>query len=106
MADMDNSPEPGPEPVQLRFLRILVTVLTGVMILGLLTIIGLFVMRFQADLAPAPLGLPENLVLPKGVTAEAVTYTKDRILVVAEQGAVWVFSRDGELLGQMILDTQ
>lgn len=73
------------------------------MILGLLTLIGLFVMRFQADMRPAPLDLPDSLALPEGTTAEAVTYTRDRILVIDDQGTVLVFDRDGAPLGQMVL---
>lgn len=84
-----------PEPANLRFLRRLVTVLTGVMILGLLTLIVLFVMRFSA--LPAPLALPENLQLPDGLRAEAVTYTPRRILVVVEGERLLVFSREGQL---------
>ena len=67
-----------PEPANLRFLRILVTILTATMILGLLTIVGLFVIKFMGP-ATARLTLPDEITLPAGENAQAVT-----------QGANWI----------------
>ncbi|HHX89647.1 MAG TPA: hypothetical protein GX700_07725, partial [Paracoccus sp.] len=41
-------PPPGPLPPDLRFLKLLVTTLAGVMILGLVTIVALLVIRLTA----------------------------------------------------------
>jgi hypothetical protein len=67
-----------PEPANLRFLRRLVTVLTATMILGLLTIVALFVIKFMGPVA-APLKLPPEITLPTGQTAKAIT-----------QGTSWI----------------
>jgi len=67
-----------PEPANLRFLRRLVTVLTATMILGLLTIVALFVIKFMGPVT-ARLTLPAEITLPAGQTATAVT-----------QGTSWI----------------
>lgn len=79
------------------------TVLTAVMIAGLLTLIVLFVMRFPAPQAAAPLPLPEALRLPEGAAARAVTYTGDRLLVVTEDGRLLIYDADGTLLRTLVL---
>ena len=53
-------------------MRILVTVLTATMILGLLTIVVLFVIKFMGS-TTAPLELPDEITLPAGENALAVT---------------------------------
>lgn len=98
---MDNSPDPAPEPANLRFLRGLVTVLTGVMIVGLVTLIVLFVMRFPAP--PAAVPLPGTLELPAGTEAVGLTYTPDRILVVTRDDRVLVLDRGGRLVQTLTL---
>ncbi|MDX5411600.1 MAG: DUF6476 family protein, partial [Rhodobacterales bacterium] len=65
MNDDSNLPEPG----NLRFLRLLVTGLTATMVAGLLVLIVLFVTRFPS--APAP--LPDTLIVPVDVRAQAFT---------------------------------
>ncbi|MGE4612609.1 MAG: DUF6476 family protein [Paracoccaceae bacterium] len=67
-----------PEPTNLRFLRRLVTVLTATMILGLLTIVVLFVIKFMGPVT-ARLTLPDEITLPAGETAQAIT-----------QGTSWI----------------
>ncbi|PCJ73392.1 MAG: hypothetical protein COA53_12580 [Rhodobacteraceae bacterium] len=67
-----------PEPANLRFLRRLVTVLTATMILGLLTIVALFVIKFMGPVT-ARLTLPAEISLPAGETAQAIT-----------QGTSWI----------------
>ncbi len=71
---MDDLP---PEPENLRFLRRLVTVLTVTMIAGISAIVGLLLIRFAGE-TPAqtvPL-LPDQITLPEGQTATAVTAGK------------------------------
>ena len=85
-----DSPQTPPEPANLRFLRILVTVLTAVMIGGLITIVALLVIRFSGD---APV-VPDNVTLPEGVEAEAFTLGADWYAVVTKGGAeILVFDR-------------
>jgi hypothetical protein len=102
MPDMRDDPselgaDPGPdlpEPANLRFLRRLVTVLTVVMIAGVVTVIGLLVIRLQTPALPA---LPETIVLPEGVVPEAVTFGGDWIAVVAGDEILIFGAGDGAL---------
>lgn len=85
-----DSPRTPPEPANLRFLRILVTVLTAVMIGGLITIVALLVIRFSGE---APV-VPETVTLPEGVEAEAFTMGGDWYAVVTPGGAeILIFDR-------------
>lgn len=81
---------------QLRFLRRLVTVLTATMILGVLTIIVLLVIRLTAT--PPVVAIPDNLELPAGKAALAVTFGEGWTAVVTTDDEFLVFdSRTGEL---------
>jgi hypothetical protein len=73
-----------PEPRRLRRLRRLVTVLTATLIVGVITIVGLLVIR----LAPLsrPVALPPAVRLPDGETARAVTLGSDWLAVVTVDG--------------------
>ena len=75
------------------------TVLTAVMIGGLVIIIVLFVMRF-----PAPQGVvPDSVTLPDGVKAEAFTMTPDWYAVVTEDGRqILIFDRASGALKQTV----
>lgn len=82
------------EPANLRLLRRLVTTLMVVMILGLLTIVGLFVMRFAAPPAPA---LPDRITLPDGTTARAFTRGDDWFAIVTSDDRILIYNQDGTL---------
>jgi len=84
------------EPPNLRFLRVLVTVLTAVMIGGLLVIVALLVIRFSS----APPVVPDTITLPDGVRAEAFTMAQSWYAVVTEGGTrILIFNRaTGELM--------
>ena len=98
MTDPDRT---EPEPPSLRFLRRLVTALTGVMMAGLIVIVALIVMRFR-DTGPP---LPEDLDLPDGAVATAVTLTEGSVLVVTEDGRLLVYDRvTGQLRREIALD--
>jgi len=73
--------EPPPPP-ELRFLKLLVASLAGVMIAGILAIVALLALRLPG--APVPLALPEGLALPPGARAEAVSFGRDWVVVLAE----------------------
>ncbi|MGR3804221.1 DUF6476 family protein [Marinibacterium profundimaris] len=90
------------EPANLRFLRRLVTVLTTVMIGGLVIVVGLLVIRYQR---PAPLPLPDEIALPEGTAVQAVTYGPDFYLVVTQGREVLVYDRgSGTLRKTLALD--
>ena len=99
---MDDPIEPL-EPANLRFLRRLVTVLTAVMICGLLVIIGLFVTR----LGSTPQVAPEEIVLPEGATARAFTTGSDWYAVVTTADEILIYSRaTGELRQRVVIESE
>jgi uncharacterized integral membrane protein len=90
-SDGDDSP---PLPANLRFLKGLVTVLTAVMILGVITIVALLVIRLNT--APAPLVLdPGAYALPGGVTAVGLSVIEGRAVIVGDDGVIRVYDRAG-----------
>ncbi|WP_323771024.1 DUF6476 family protein [Antarctobacter sp.] len=99
------SPEPEddnlPEPAGLRFLRVLVTVLTAVMIAGIVGILGLIWHRYSNARAP----LPEVITLPDGTTATAYTQGSDWYAVVTGDDRILIFDRaTGKLRQEMRIE--
>jgi len=92
MSDMQVSPAPdGNEtPPSLRFLKALVTTLAGTMIAGLITIIALLVIRFPTTTGARPT-LPDQIALPAGAQAEALTMGRDWYAVVTDQDQILIF---------------
>ncbi|PWJ16982.1 DUF6476 family protein [Jannaschia seohaensis] len=86
-----------PEPANLRFLRLLVTVLTTVMIVGLLVVVTLLVQRLRVPDIP----VPEALTLPEGATPHAVTQGPGWWAVVTEGGRILIFDGAGALLDEV-----
>ncbi len=101
MSNTPEDPEILPEPANLRFLRRLVTVLTAVMIAGLVAIVSLIVIRFTAATkTPAP--LPAEITLPSGATASAFTQGADWYAVVTTDDRILIFDRATQELRQTI----
>lgn len=108
---MPNTPDPDPEgaqtldPALVSYLKRLVTVLTVVMIIGVLSIVGLLVSRLhafgpggQVSDGTNPLSLPVTIKLPEGQTATAFTKGRDWYAVVTEGDTVLIFdAATGEL---------
>ena len=90
----------APLPPDLRFLKRLVTVLTVVMIGGVLTIVALLVIRLQAPPATPP--LPEAIALPDGTRATAFTQGTDWYAVVTEGDEILIFDRASGALRQRV----
>ncbi|WP_212523965.1 DUF6476 family protein [Actibacterium sp. MT2.3-13A] len=99
--DMDDAPQPVDEPANLKFLRRLVTVLTAVMIAGVLVIIALLVIRLSDR--PAP--WPDEIALPEGARAQAVTRGKGWVAVVTEDQRLLIFDAATGALEQEIAIT-
>ncbi|KAA8609292.1 hypothetical protein AL036_04365 [Salipiger aestuarii] len=98
MSRTPDADEKLPEPANLRFLRLLVTVLTGVMIAGLLTLLGLVVIRYTNARAP----LPDAITLPDGARATAYTQGSDWYAVVTQGDEILIFDRATGSLRQTI----
>ena len=94
---MNDTPQPVDEKT-LKFLRLLVTVLTGTMILGLLVIIALFVIKFSQT-RPR---LPEEIVLPEGAKVQAFTQTAKWYAVVTTDNRILIYGpTTGNLLQEI-----
>ncbi|WP_380054183.1 DUF6476 family protein [Falsihalocynthiibacter sp. SS001] len=103
---MDKAPETENElPANLKFLRVLVTILTATMIAGLVVVITLLVTRFpdQETLSGAKTSVfPNEITLPDGVNATAYTQGSDWFAIVTDQDQILIYDRDDNSLRQTI----
>lgn len=90
-SDWKSAAEAVPE---LRWLKMLVTGLAGVMGLGIIAIVVLLWMRLSQPMLP---DLPETITLPEGARPEAVTFAREFIVVVTDAGEVLLYDRSGAL---------
>jgi hypothetical protein len=90
MTTPSDGDDTAPLPANLRFLRGLVTVLTAVMILGVITIVALLVIRLNAP-APQVLVAPGDFALPDGVGAVGLSVIEDRTVIVGNDGVIRVY---------------
>ncbi|WP_341862306.1 DUF6476 family protein [Gymnodinialimonas sp. 57CJ19] len=95
--------EDGPLPPNLRFLRMLVTVLTAVMILGVITIVALLVIRLGDNGQPI-LVHPEVFDIPEGVNTLGYSVVDGYTVIVGDDQVIRVFASDTrELVEQLDL---
>lgn len=97
---MSDKDAPEGTPPELRFLKRLVTVLTVVMIGGLVIIIALLVTRLS--MPARVLALPDAITLPDGARASAFTQGRGWYAVVTEADEILIFDRDSGALRQRI----
>ena len=88
-------------PPGLRFLRQLVTVLTVVMIVGVVLIAALLVIRLNQ---PA-LEIPDQITLPAGTVAVSYTQTQDWFAVVTDENKILIFDLNGQLTQEVDVKT-
>ncbi|MBM7069202.1 DUF6476 family protein [Actibacterium sp. 188UL27-1] len=96
---MADTPDDGPTPGTLRFLKVLVTGLTAIMALGMVTLVVLFITRFPG-VQSVP--LPDTITLPDGATATAFTTGPDWYAVVTAQNQILIFDRQTGAMRQEI----
>ncbi len=77
----------------------LVTVLTAVMIGGLITVVALLVTRLPG----AAVTVPEALAMPEGARVLAVTQTPSGWLATTMDDRLLLFAPDGHLLREIAL---
>ena len=97
MKDMEDGQ--APDEKTLRYLKALVTILTVTMILGFLTIVALFVMRFSAMNTAK---LPDQLTLPDGAKASAFTQGDNWFAIVTEDDEILIYGKTTGNLRQRI----
>jgi len=95
---MDNSPEPIEEPANLKFLRQLVTLLTAVMIAGVVVVVALLVIRLRSPAAE----LPAQIALPDGTRVSSFTVGPDWYAVVTRDDRILIFDQADGALRQTI----
>jgi len=95
---MTQDPQSGPvDAGTVKYLRILVTVLTVTMVLGFIAIVVLFVIRFSdafGSEAPDAPALPDTIALPEGSRATAFTRGEGWFAVVTDDNRILIY--DGE----------
>lgn len=100
----DNLDDPQPvDPGLVRYLRLLVTVLSITMIAGFLVLMVLFVTRFSGPSSDsAPLALPDRVALPEGVEASAFTQGDDWFAIVTTDQRILIYDRASGQLRQTV----
>ena len=88
-------------PPGLRFLRQLVTVLTVIMIVGVVLIAALLVIRLNQ---PA-LAIPDQITLPAGTVAISYTQTHNWFAVVTDENKILIFDLNGQLTQEVDVKT-
>ncbi|WP_397543274.1 DUF6476 family protein [Roseovarius salis] len=94
--------DPETRPVDagtVKYLRVLVTMLTVTMILGFIVIVVLFVIRFSDVFGP---DLPDEISLPDGTTPVAFTKGDDWYAVVTGDDRILIFDLESGALRQTI----
>ncbi|SEL02251.1 DUF6476 family protein [Roseovarius nanhaiticus] len=100
---MDEDPQMQPvDPALVRYLRVLVTVLTATMIIGFIVIVALFVTRFGAR---TDLTLPEAITVPEGAAPVAFTQSAGWFAIVTDADEILIYDRaSGELRQTLRVD--
>ena len=75
-----------------RYLRLLVTILTVTMIAGFLVIVALFVIKFSS-LGSDATDLPDAITLPGDTNATAFTQGPDWYAIVTDDDRILIFDR-------------
>ena len=96
---MDDPSEYSAEPATLRLLRRLVTTLLAVMIIGFLTLIFMFVMRFSDNNQTFQIS---DITLPIGVSATAYTQGDNWYAIIDEKNKILIFNKSDNTLRQTI----
>ena len=97
---MADNPQTSPvDPGTVKYLRLLVTILTATMVLGFLVIVVLFVIRFSDAFGPK---LPNTITLPDGSSPQAFTQGGDWYAVVTDDNQILIFDRESGELRQTI----
>jgi hypothetical protein len=97
----DHPPERAPTDAEmrgLRLLRVLVTVLTGTMIVGIAALVLLLYLRLPGPAtSAAPPALPDAITLPEGARAQAVTAGPGWWAVVTQAGDILIYDASGAM---------
>ena len=100
---MNDTPDPNPiDPGLVKYLRLLVTVLTAVMVVGFIVIVVLFVTKFSDAFGPE---MPDEITLPDGTMPTAYTRGDGWYAVVTGDNKILIFNAEtGELLQEIAVE--
>ena len=91
------------EPANIKFLRILVTILTTVMIVGLIIVITLLVIKLQ----PSKIQLPQNIILSKDTKVISYSQGIDWYAVTTSDNKILIFDGlTGKIRQEISIDTK
>ncbi|RYI02572.1 MAG: hypothetical protein EON48_16535 [Acetobacteraceae bacterium] len=91
-------------PPSLRLLKWLVILLTLSMIGAVITVVWLLVTRMPSTLDEATPLVPEDVRLPAGKAAAAVTFGRTWIAVVTTDDHILIFGKDGTLRQDVLVE--
>lgn len=98
---MTDTPPPAPLPPGVRLLQWLVIGLTITLIVGVIVTVAAVVTRMPGR-APAIVALPDNVTLPNGATASAVTFGPGWYAVVTTDNRILIFDRASGTMRQEV----
>ncbi|UXX84176.1 DUF6476 family protein [Roseovarius pelagicus] len=97
---MEDTPQHQPiDPGMVKYLRLLVTILTATMVIGFIVIVVLFVTKFSDAFGP---DLPDVITLPDGSEPLAFTQGASWYAVVTKDDQVLIYDRETGVLRQTL----
>ena len=103
---MEQAPAPEGLPPSLRFLKGLVIALMITMIVAVITVTAVIVTRMPQSFTAQPASLPQlpdAIILPEGVDAQAATFGEGWIAVVTDDDRILIYSPQGDLQQEITL---
>ncbi len=84
----------------IKFLKLLVTVLASVMIIGFVIIVSLFILNFRTS----NFSIPATIELSSGVSPVAYTQTKDWYAIITDQDEILIYDKAGNQIQKIKVD--
>lgn len=80
-------------------------ILTFTLIIGVITMVAVFVTRMPKASAPLPT-LPDAVTLPDGANPRAITFGEGWLAVATTDNRLLIFAPDGTLLQEVQIETR
>ena len=97
---MNDGPDMQPvDPALVKYLRLLVTILTATMVVGFIVIVVLFVTKFSDAFGPEP---PDTITLPDGTDPLAFTQGPDWYAIITTDNEILIYDRATATLRQTL----
>jgi predicted PurR-regulated permease PerM len=99
---MSKTPEDFIEPKNLRFLRLLVTVLTITMICGIITLVFLIVIKMKDLNNNFSISLPKEIILPDDKVVKSFTKGTNWYAIVTESNEILIYDSNTNNIKQIV----